>query len=80
MPWRSIHIGDEGEPRLEIDGIRVWQHEWRWQDSKTIALPNPLEPKQTLGHMICEAGPVRRPARFAAAKLPSGLWSFYVRV
>lgn len=77
MGWKTAHIGKEGD-QLALSGVRVWREEWRWLDAKSVTLPNPLEPGQTLSHMICEVGPSRRPVRFAASKLPSGLWSFYI--
>ncbi len=77
MGWKTAHIGKEGD-QLALSGVRVWQQEWRWLGSKTVTLPNPLEPVQTHSYMICEVGTKTRPVRFAASKLPSGLWSFYV--
>lgn len=77
MGWRTFHIGEEGD-RVAIDGVRLWQHEWRWQDAKTVRLPNPLEPAEVQAFMICEAGSGRRAVRFAAGRLPSRLWAFYI--
>lgn len=77
MSWQHIHVGKEND-RLTIDSVRIWQQEWRWIDARTIQLPDPLDPGHTLSHMVCEAGTARRPVRFAAGKLPSSLWSFYV--
>jgi hypothetical protein len=75
--WRHHYVGREGD-QCTIANVKVWQQEWRWLDSKTVRLPNPLEPGETESHMICEVGTRTRPVRFAAAKLPSRLWSFYV--
>jgi hypothetical protein len=77
MGWRHAHIGQAGD-RLTLDGRRVWQEDWRWVGGKSVTLPNPLEPAQTQSFMICEVGNARRPVRFAASKLPSGLWAFYI--
>lgn len=77
MGWKTAHIGREGD-QLALSGVRVWQQEWRWLGSRTVMLPNPLEPMQTHSYMICEVGTKTRPVKFAASKLPSGLWSFYV--
>ncbi|MDV3457570.1 hypothetical protein RZN05_11295 [Sphingomonas sp. HF-S4] len=77
MGWKSAHIGKEGDP-FALSGVKVWHEQWRWLGSKTVMLPNPLEPGQTQSYMVCEIGNVRRPVRFAASKLASGLWSFYV--
>lgn len=77
MHWKTFHIGEQGD-RVAIDGIKLWQSEWRWLDSKTVRLPNPLEPAEVQSFMICEAGSGRRSVRFAASKLPSQLWAFYV--
>ncbi|WP_448661738.1 hypothetical protein ACG3SL_13800 [Sphingomonas sp. CJ20] len=78
MAWSNVHIGKEGD-RVTIDGVRLWKTEWRWQNAKTIPLPNPLEPGQLHSFMICEAGNTRQPARFAACKLHGDLWAFYVQ-
>ncbi len=77
MSWRQVHVGRRGDP-LRIGDHRVWQEEWRWLDSATVHLPDPGAPAETLAYMICEVGGAQHPARFAAAKLPSGLWCFYV--
>lgn len=77
MGWRHLHVGRRGD-KLAIRSSRVWQEEWRWLDARTVRLPDPLDPVETLAYMICEIGPKTRPVRFAAAKLPSDLWSFYV--
>ena len=77
MGWKTAHIGREGD-QLALSGVKVWQQEWRWLGSKTVMLPNPLEPVQTHSYMICEVGTKTRPVKFAASKLASGLWSFYV--
>lgn len=77
MGWRSAHIGKEGD-QFAVDGVRVWREEWRWINSQTVMLPNPLEPSDIQSFMICEVGKSRRPVRFAASKLPSALWAFYL--
>ena len=77
MGWKTAHIGREGD-QLALSGVKVWQQEWRWLGSRTVMLPNPLEPMQTHSYMVCEVGTKIRPVQFAASKLPSGLWSFYV--
>lgn len=77
MGWRNVHIGKESD-QVAIDGVRLWQQEWRWVDAKSVMLPNPLDPSETLSCMVCEAGNSRRPVRFAAGKMPSRLWAFYV--
>jgi hypothetical protein len=75
--WQNVHIGRENDS-VAIDSVKLWQHEWRWIEGKSVMLPNPLEPGQTLSCMVCETGNTRRPVRFAAGKLPSQLWAFYV--
>jgi hypothetical protein len=77
MGWKTAHIGKEGD-QFAVSGVRVWQQEWRWLGGKTVMLPNPLEPVETQSFMICEVGNPSRPIRFAASKLESGLWSFYL--
>ena len=77
MGWRQAHIGKEND-QLALGGIKVWQQDWRWVGGKSVTLPNPLEPAVTQSFMICEVGNVRCPVRFAASKLPSSLWAFYV--
>ncbi|WP_404333924.1 hypothetical protein AB2M62_11720 [Sphingomonas sp. MMS12-HWE2-04] len=77
MGWRNVHIGEEGD-NVAISNVKLWQNEWRWIGAKTLMLPNPLEPAETLSYMICEVGSVRNTVRFAAGKLPSQLWAFYV--
>jgi hypothetical protein len=77
MGWRHAYVGREGD-QFALSGVKVWQHEWRWVGGRRVTLPNPLDSSRTESHMVIEAGPARRPARFAASKLPSGLWSFYV--
>jgi len=78
MGWKTAHIGKEGDQKLAFSGVKVWQQQWRWLGSKTVNLPNPLDPMQIQPYMICEIGASHKPVRFAASKLPSGLWSFYV--
>lgn len=77
MGWKTAHIGREHD-HLTLSGVKVWQHEWRWLDSKTVMLPDPLDPMESQSYRICEIGASHRPVRFAARKLASGLWSFYV--
>ena len=77
MGWRNIHFGREGD-RVSVNGVELWKQEWRWIGAQTVHLPHPMTGADTYSHMICEAGPTRRPARFAACKLPDGFWSFYV--
>lgn len=77
MGWKTAHIGEEGD-HLSLSGVKVWRQEWRWLGSKSVTLPNPLDPVESRSYMICEVGPSHRAVRFAANKLPSGLWSFYV--
>ncbi|WP_228275104.1 hypothetical protein [Stakelama tenebrarum] len=75
--WVDVHFGREGD-RCIIDGIDVWKEEWRWIGGKTISLPHPFDSSQRHSFSICEVGSTRRPVRFAASKMPEGLWAFYV--
>lgn len=77
MSWRSVHIGKEND-QFALKGVKVWQQEWRWLNGQTVRLPNPLDSSQTESFSVCEVGPTRSPVRFAAARLPSRLWAFYV--
>lgn len=77
MGWRHLHVGRKGD-QLTIQNHRVWQEEWRWVNAQTVSLPDPLVGSDILSHMVCEIGPKTRPARFAAVKLQSDLWSFYI--
>lgn len=77
MGWRHLHVGRKGD-NLTIQNRQVWKEEWRWINAETVRLPDPLVPVDILSHMICEIGPKTRPVRFAAHKLQSELWSFYI--
>ncbi|MDG2534854.1 hypothetical protein P6144_14435 [Sphingomonas sp. HITSZ_GF] len=77
MGWRHLHVGRKGD-NLTIQNRQVWKEEWRWINAETVRLPDPLIGSDILSHMICEIGPQSRPTRFAAVKLQSELWSFYI--
>ena len=77
MHWRSVHLGKRGD-RLRIQGVHVWEEQWRWVERRTIYLPHPLHTTESFSFMICEVGSTRNPVRFAAGQVAPDLWAFYV--
>jgi hypothetical protein len=75
--WRDVHIGAEGDG-VTIDGVALWQQEWRRIGADPLELPHPDHPSQHHRCNIYEAGSIDDPVRFAAGELSNGVWGFYV--
>lgn len=75
--WRQVHIGIEGDG-LKIDGVKIWQHEWRRTNEGAITLPHPQYKHQLNQFVIYETGLQNRSVRFAACELSNAVWGFNV--
>jgi hypothetical protein len=75
--WRNFHIGSEGDG-LTINGVAIWQQEWRRTGEGSLELPHPNHLHQRHRFNIYEVGRVDDPVRFAAGELSNGVWGFYV--
>lgn len=75
--WQAIHVGLEKDGLL-IQGLDVWNEDWRQTDAPSLKLPHPQHTQQRHTYQIYEIGPVDRPVRFAAGELSNGVWGFYI--
>jgi hypothetical protein len=77
--WRDVHIGFENDA-LKINGIEIWNHDWRQVEVGALQLPHPAYNDQRHSFDVFEVGETSKPTRFAAGELSNGVWGFYVPV
>jgi hypothetical protein len=77
MRWREAAIGFQIEPII-VNGLNVWEHDWRNVNADRAKLPHPSYPKQIHDYQVWEMGPLDKPICFAACELSNGVWGFYV--
>lgn len=77
MRWQAIHVGLEKDGFL-IQGLDVWNEDWRKVDTPSLKLPHPEHTQQRHTYQVYEIGPAERPVRFAAGELSNGVWGFYI--
>lgn len=75
--WRDVHVGFEGDG-VRINGLAIWQQEWRRIGEVSLELPHPSHQHQRHRFDVYEAGSINSPVRFAAGELSNGVWGFYV--
>jgi len=80
MAWQRTHLGTEKNDG-KVGGLPVWKHEWRRQMGEAW-LPEAAPADAQLKFQIYEIGGVGWPvqARFAAAEISNGVWSFWEEV
>ena len=77
--WRALKIVIDGED-FRIEGIHIWEAEWRNVDPIAIKLPHPDHPNQKADFWIYEIGSGTNIVRFAAGELSNCVWGFYIPV
>jgi hypothetical protein len=73
--WVNVHVGYDGDD-FAIDGIRVWQHEWRNTGDQVI-LENRPDDSRMSNFSIYEIQAENRIIRFAARGVSPSAFSFY---
>ncbi len=76
--WQARHIGF-GHDGLILDGLDVWDSDWRRIGANTVILPHPAYPTQQHTFDIYEAGEGTQTREFAVTELSNGVWGFYTR-
>ncbi len=77
--WRERHVGLEGDD-LKIDGLTIWQQDWRRTPLPPVQLAHPAHPDQRHRYTIYDVGNEQKPTRFAASELSNGVWGFFVPI
>lgn len=75
--WGVLGVAAEGEP-IELNGLNLWDVQWRIVDHTPITLRHPHFPSQPHEWNVYEIEGAVRSIRFAASELSSGVWGFCV--
>ncbi|MFN3152876.1 hypothetical protein [Bremerella sp.] len=74
--WVFLSAGPEGAP-LELDGIRIWQHQWQRVAEHHVEVIDP-QYGQTHKFDIYEIHCDGKTIRFAAGEFSASVWGFYI--
>lgn len=62
---------------IDIDGLNIWEHEWKTIPTSAISLPHPQYASQKHTYHLYEIIDGNRRVSFAAGELSANVWGFY---
>ena len=75
--WKTVGVVGEGEP-MWIEGLNVWDHEWKRLQWPRLELPHPRYPWQRHSMSVYEITAGGKCVRFVAGELSANVYGFYV--
>jgi hypothetical protein len=74
--WRFVSSSVEGD-KLEISGVRVWEHKWVCRDGERAEVKDPLYGQSHTFH-VYEIDAGGRQIIFAAGEFSASVYGFYI--
>lgn len=75
--WKTLGVVCEGDPML-IEGLNVWDHEWKRLEWPRLELPHPSYPSQRHAMSVYEITAGGKCVRFSTGELSANVYGFYV--